>query len=227
MLYYRDPLEGQWVLDPEAVQAGVVNGSLYRLQETGALWKDGLPEDQGVARIVLTDSEVLRYYRTSEAAPERLRASDFRTAETAGSYFRSPLTVEYRQAHLLDDHGCQTGQVLEGSECVFVCAGYVSRGDTCLRELGAHMQAQSGRIAVCESGFVFDATGESCVCGAGTAETRLGGSCVADCDANEHAVDGRCVCVEDAFVDAATGKCVLRGECTHVAEYGDGREECL
>lgn len=66
--------------------------------------------------------------------------------------------MEYAQTLLLNDQGCQTGQVLLGDSCVYTCEGYVSRSDTCLHELGTHMLVQNGRIAVCEPSFVPDET---------------------------------------------------------------------
>ena len=49
--------------DSEAVQAGVVDGHLYCLSQTGVLLKDNVADDHGIERILITDSTVILYYR--------------------------------------------------------------------------------------------------------------------------------------------------------------------
>lgn len=147
------------------------------------------------------------------------------TQATTYTYFRSPLSIERTESVLLNDDGCQEGQMVQGSSCTYQCNGFVSNENVCIEKLGKHMHVEAGRFAMCDSSAEYDATSENCHCTDGTVESRDGSTCVDTCGENERLVSGRCTCVEGAFVSAE--RCTLLSECGKVAEYNDGHQECL
>lgn len=78
------------------------------------------------------------------------------------------------------------------------------------------MHAEIGRLAKCDTDFIYDATSENCECATGTVENRDGTMCVSQCGENERIVNGRCACVEGAKIglyDDGTQKCLSSGPC--------------
>lgn len=60
-LYYY--YNGVWIFDNEAVQIGVLNGSVYRLTRQGILFKNGIEDARNVEHIVITDTEITYTWR--------------------------------------------------------------------------------------------------------------------------------------------------------------------
>ena len=134
-LYYRH--NGVWNFDEEAVQVGVLNGSVYRLLRNDALLRDGVEVDRDVESVLITDKEV-NVRHMDEVRPNVKKVSaDRQTLEETGSYFRSPLTVEYARTMALDEHGCRSGQTLQDGACAYQHAAACSQ---C--ERGEHRQEQ-------------------------------------------------------------------------------------
>ena len=61
-LYYR--YKDEWRVDNEAAQAGVLDGTLYRLMKNGVFFADEIPVENNVDYIAVTDTEVIKGRRS-------------------------------------------------------------------------------------------------------------------------------------------------------------------
>ena len=222
-LYYR--VKDDWVEDRSAIEAGIYEGLLYQLFKSGMLMIDGEPKEMHIKHLVFTDDGVIMVKEDTEATgARRLRASN--QVEETGSYFRSPLTVEYTDTIQLSDNGCQSGQLNEDGVCVYSCSGYISDdGAHCYTTLGEHMVVESGRFLNCSAGFKL--SGSECVCSNGTVSFD-GKRCMSEakCGSNQKVLDGRCVCDDDSLHSVEHVRCVRADSCARVVAI-NGTDFCL